>query len=386
MKKKVLLFGPIGDFGGRDVEVNIIAKAISEHYQVSVFSSIYITQNSYALQGLKDVEFTSFERAIYQSNWFLRTLSKVFYLKNKKKKLPYAYLKNGVSKVLFDFEKARKKILFNELQKVDAVIACVQPTSSYLKEAVEFCHQLNKPFFIRTTGTIRPLDTNSFAFLKKVTCFIHHSENNAENLNQQLALPYVIIDQCAQFEAKFLALPLIENQNIYGYLGRLSPEKGILELIRFYQNTNNGKLLIAGDGPLKKEVLLAIKQSKNIDYIGQMQPDELTTFFQKINTLVIPSLEESGPLVGLEAMAAGKLILSTKVGAMEERLANSPNNFWFNIDDQDSFLASLAQIENLSKEDFNRIANDNREVYLADYQFTAIKDKYIHCLKQYLNS
>ncbi|QBZ97891.1 glycosyltransferase family 4 protein [Flavobacterium sangjuense] len=386
MKKKILLFGPIGDFGGRDIEVNIIAKAISDQYQTAVFSSIYITGNSYAIQGLKKVDFNSFEKEIYKSNWFLRVLSQVFYWKNKKKKLPYAYLKNDISNSFFDFEKVQKRILFNELKKTDAVIACVQPTSSYLKEAIEICHKLNKPFFIRTTGTIRKFEVSSFQFLKNVTCFIHHSKTNANNLNKQLPLPFVIIDQCAQFESKLLALPISNNQNIYGYLGRLSSEKGILELIRFFKNTNTGKLLIAGDGPLKKEVIEAINQTDNIEYLGQSQPEELNFFFQKISTLIIPSLEESGPLVGLEAMAAAKLVLSTRVGAMEERLANSPNNFWFDIENQQSFLDSLAQIQQLSKDEFEKIANNNREVYLADYQFTAIKEKYNNCLNQYLNS
>lgn len=386
MKKKVLLFGPIGDFGGRDVEVNIIAKALSQKHEVAVLSSIYITSNSYAIHGLDDVEFNSFEKEIYQSNLFLRVLAQLFYWKNNKVKLPYAFVKNVISNSFFDFEKARKNILFNELQKSDAVIACVQPTSSYLKEAVDICHKLNVPFFIRTTGTIRKLDVTKFDFLKKVTCFIHHSKSNADNLNKQMNLPYIIIDQCAQFEQKLFAIPIQENQNVYGYLGRLSAEKGILELIDFFKNVNDAKLLVAGDGPLKSEVLSIIKQSKNIEYLGQCQPSELHTFFAKISTLIIPSLEESGPLVGLEAMAAAKLILSTKVGAMEERLAESQNKFWFKIDDEQSFTDSLAKIKNLNAEIFANIVKINREVYLADYQFTAIKEKYNDCLDKYLNS
>ena len=105
MKKKILFFGPIGDFGGRDIEVNIIAKAIKDEYQVEVLSSIYITKNSYALQGL-DIEFSSFEKSIYESNWYLRFVANLFYLKNKKSKRPYAYIKNDLSNLFFDFEKA----------------------------------------------------------------------------------------------------------------------------------------------------------------------------------------------------------------------------------------------------------------------------------------
>ena len=386
MKKKVLLFGPIGDFGGRDIEVNIIVKAIRDQYQTAVFSSIYITDNSYAIKGLEEVEFNSFEIQIYKSNWFLRTLAQLFYWKNKKKKLPYAYLKNDISNFFFDFEKARKIILFNELKKADAVIACVQLTSSYLKEAIEICHKQNKPFFVRTTGTIRQFDINSLHFLNKVTCFIHHSESNADNFKKQLSLPFVIIDQCAPFEQELLAIPLDKNNKVYGYLGRLSIEKGILELIRFFKDLDSGKLFIAGDGPLKGEMLSLINQSKNIEYLDQIEPRDLNIFFKKISTLIIPSKEESGPLVGIEAMAAAKLILSTRVGAMAERLKNSGNDFWFDIDDQSSFFDSLAIINNLNDPEFQKIANTNREVYLAEYQFTVIKRKYTDCLNKYLNT
>ena len=43
----------------------------------------------------------------------------------------------------------------------------------------------------------------------------------------------------------------IENNFVYGYIGRISKEKGVLELIRAYKkvvkNNNNVKLMIIGD-------------------------------------------------------------------------------------------------------------------------------------------
>lgn len=384
MKKKILFFGPIGDFGGRDIEVNIIAKAISDEYQAEVFSTIYISEHSYAIQDL-DIKFNSFEKALYKSNWVLRILSQLICLKNKKCKLPHAYIKNDISSLFFDFEKARKKILIDVLNDVDAVIACVQPTSAYLENVIEICHRQNKPIFVRTTGTIRQMDVNLFQFLKKVTCFIHHSESNAYNLNKQLMLPYVVIDQCAQSEQKLLSLPINESHNICGYLGRLSSEKGILELIQFFNNADGGKLLIAGDGPLRNEVQSAIIHNKTIEYLGQNNPNELDAFFQKVDILIIPSFEESGPLVGLEAMASGRIILSTNVGAMKERLMDTGNNFWFENNDQQTFLDNLEKIKNLTNEEFVTIAGRNRQKYLDEYQFTSIKNKYLDCLKKHLD-
>ena len=80
----------------------------------------------------------------------------------------------------------------------------------------------------------------------------------------------------------------------------------------------------------------------------------------------------------------GKIILSTDVGAMKERLDDTANDFWFAINDEPSFMDSLEKIEQLSDDDFQEIAVKNREKYLQEYQLTSIKRKYLECLKKYL--
>ena len=385
LKKKILFFGPIGDFGGRDIEVNIIAHAIAEQYDTKVLSTMFITEDSCAVNGICIVDFNSFDIEVYNSNWMLRILSHVFYWKNKRKKLPYAYVKNGLSKRLYDFDKPRRKILEEEIKNADAVIACVQPTSLYLKNAIEICQKLNKPFFIRTTGEVQQLNPSFFDFLKKVTCFIHHSEINAQNLNKQMPLPYAVVDQCAQLGPKLLKVPLKEYNKVYGFIGRLAPEKGILELVEFFKNVKDAKLVIAGNGIIKEDVLKAIKGQDNIEYIGLVSPDELDSFFERISVFILPSLEESGPLVGLEAMAAAKLILTTDTGAMKERLVDSANDFWFDIKNEQSFIEKIDKIKSLSNEEFLAITKGNRERYLEEYQFTSIKKKYLDCINKYVN-
>ena len=53
-RKKILIFGPFGDYGGRDVEVNIIAKALQPHFEVDIISSEYMTKSSFALKNITD--------------------------------------------------------------------------------------------------------------------------------------------------------------------------------------------------------------------------------------------------------------------------------------------------------------------------------------------
>jgi len=69
LNKKVLIFGPIGDFGGRDVEVNIIAKSLNGKYNISLLSSIYISDKSYALADLAIQNFTSFQIQAFNTSW-----------------------------------------------------------------------------------------------------------------------------------------------------------------------------------------------------------------------------------------------------------------------------------------------------------------------------
>ena len=378
MNKKVLIFGPIGDFGGRDVEVNIIAKSLNEKYNVSLLSSIYISNKSYALVDFAIQNFTSFQIEAYKSSFFLRILANILELKNKRNKKAYGFVKNKLSKKIFNFKKKNISILENMIRETDVVVACVQLSSNYLKELVEISNRHNKPCVIRTTGTIKDFDIVKNDFLKKVTLFVHHSETNAKNLNSQIELPYAIIDQCALNDNYLLELPINFNQKKkYGFLGRISKEKGIKELIDFFCKNDDYEFIVAGNGALKNDIESRCKEKINIKFLGQINQQELYNFFKEIDILIIASHEESGPLVGLEAMAAGKIIISTKVGAMEDRLFATENKFWIDIKEKKSIISCIERINQLKEADLVEIGEINRQVYVKNYSFPTIKSQYL---------
>jgi len=128
---------------------------------------------------------------------------------------------------------------------------------------------------------------------------------------------------------------------------------------------------------LKNDIEIKSKEKKNIKFLGQINQQELYKFFKEIDVLVIASHEESGPLVGLEAMAAGKIIISTKVGAMEDRLFSTENDFWIDINEKKSINLSIEIIEQLKQADLVKIAEINRQVYVKKYSFATIKSQYL---------
>ena len=384
MQKKVLILGPIGDFGGREVEANIIARALEHDFDVCILSTGYMTSDSFALKNLKKTKWGAVPQKIVAKNPILFFLSFLSRIINKGKLRNYGYLNNLISKNFFDLDKLYQKEIEKMLKESNLVILCVQLKSKFFPEIVSFCDENKIPCLVRTTGTIREISQSEFSFFKKVNLFIHHSEANAQNLNKQINLPYSIIDQCALNEDQLLALQVKSNSDLrFGYLGRLSEEKGVLPIADFFSKTSL-PLIIAGDGNQKKELLEIISDKPNCEFLGSLKNENLALFFDTIDVLIIPSYEESGPLVGLEAMAAGKIIISTKVGAMEERLEGL-HTFWFQIENIHSLELAIMQVMSFSESERVVLSNSLKERYLCQYSFHTISEKYKTLTKRFIN-
>jgi len=128
--------------------------------------------------------------------------------------------------------------------------------------------------------------------------------------------------------------PLNKRDNLVGYVGRLSQEKGILNFLEaiplVIETRDDARFLIAGDGQLRSTVDVYLQQaslSSKVNFVGWVPHDELPSYLNEMKLLVIPSYTEGGPLIAIEAIACGTPVISTLVGLMPDIITDGKTGF-----------------------------------------------------------
>ena len=106
---------------------------------------------------------------------------------------------------------------------------------------------------------------------------------------------------------------------VIGTIGRLAPEKGHTYLIKAFCKIRlefpDTKLLIVGDGPLRTHLQREAKNlgiENKVIFAGNRR--EVPDLLNLMDVFVLPSKVEAMPMALLEAIAARKSIVATKVG------------------------------------------------------------------------
>jgi glycosyltransferase involved in cell wall biosynthesis len=112
-------------------------------------------------------------------------------------------------------------------------------------------------------------------------------------------------------------------------LGRLAPEKGMdLALTAFASIVDrypHARLIVAGNGPLKSELqhqASACGIDHAVDFIGWLAPDKVPALINASTIVLMPSRQDSMPLVVLEASLMARPVVATRVGGLPEVVAH----------------------------------------------------------------
>ena len=72
MKKKILFIGPIGDFGGRELETGFMAKSLSNDFDIEILSTGNLTLNSQIFDFVPTEIVQTLNECIYKNSFRFR--------------------------------------------------------------------------------------------------------------------------------------------------------------------------------------------------------------------------------------------------------------------------------------------------------------------------
>ncbi len=116
------------------------------------------------------------------------------------------------------------------------------------------------------------------------------------------------------------------------YAGRLSPEKGVLELVEAAAGLN---LVVAGDGPLRARV----PQAR-----GFVPPGELQRLYARAAVVVCPSRREGFGVACLEAMAHARPVVASGVGGLNDLVVHGQTGLLVPPRDPEALRTALERL------------------------------------------
>ncbi|HRE31210.1 MAG TPA: glycosyltransferase [Candidatus Berkiella sp.] len=124
------------------------------------------------------------------------------------------------------------------------------------------------------------------------------------------------------------------------YVGRLSPEKNLENLVRFFAAFPQYQLTLIGQGPLQQK--LEVLAGTNVKLAGHVPNQALAEYYQSHDIFILPSLKEPWGLVIEEALYYGlPVIASNQVGAAKDFITHYQAGKLFEPSSVESFSEAL---------------------------------------------
>ena len=158
------------------------------------------------------------------------------------------------------------------------------------------------------------------------------------------------------------------------FFGRLSVEKGIMNLLKAFSMQKEGDLYIAGDGPEKENILSYIKDndlSGRVKMLGFLSQDDVKKYVSKSSFVVVPSIwYENCPYSILEAFAIGKPVIGSEIGGIPELIKDGINGYLYEYNDVNK-LSELINNMFINKDLREKMGKNARKIVEEKYSLDA---------------
>ncbi|TVP98198.1 MAG: glycosyltransferase [Balneolaceae bacterium] len=175
----------------------------------------------------------------------------------------------------------------------------------------------------------------------------------------------------------FLKDPLIDfkeleispkKKNRFIYVGRISNEKGVEDLIRCWlMNNIDAELYMVGDGPVKPKLEKLSRHDSSVKWIGEVSRKEILKLFSDSKAVIFPTKWFEGqPLVLLEALSMGCPVITSKIGNPREIIEDGITGLHFTPGNVIELYQKIKFVLN-NPEKLREFSENARKVYLNKY-------------------
>ncbi|MCH5161955.1 MAG: glycosyltransferase family 4 protein [Clostridiales bacterium] len=172
-----------------------------------------------------------------------------------------------------------------------------------------------------------------------------------------------------------------EDETVFLFCGRVSPEKGVLEMTKAYAaaipELGRSKLMIVGSGLsgsnketyyYKQIKKIAREHPNNVILTGYVNHGEVHKYHVAADALVVPSImDDPAPLTVLEGMSRGMYLLLSNVGGIPEYTRSYENKIMFERDDDFEQNIRSAMLKFYGE--YSAAGYERKPVYFDDAQY-----------------
>ncbi|WP_438945241.1 glycosyltransferase family 4 protein [Sediminibacterium sp.] len=246
----------------------------------------------------------------------------------------------------------------------------------------------------KNSGLFSRVLAASYGFHKKLNTFSKKIDRFVviNPLQEQFLLNSGIPQEKVFKKSNFLlntaaSLSFSSRENFYLYVGRLSEEKGIRDLVEAF--LENGKpLKIVGDGPLAgwiQEQIEQLNQTKsanhfksNIEYLAAIPRESLAQLYQSCAALILPSRWFEGqPMTVIEAQSHGTIVIAADSANMRGMISHEEDGYLYAINPTNQLNEVISIFEarsNETKDALSKAAYDRfQRSYTINQHINALK-------------
>lgn len=198
-----------------------------------------------------------------------------------------------------------------------------------------------------TIGAFESMFYHSNGYYEKyIDTFISPSNFLASLIENRIKKNIIVIPNFTKLE--HVNVKVNNLKDYYLYYGRVSDEKGILELIEIFK-LSKLELFIVGKGSLEEAVKEKIKPHSNIKFLGPKYGNELFGIVKQAKYIVQSSKWfENCPMTIIESFSLGIPVIGSNHSGFRDLIKDGETGYLLNFNNQPEAISKLLEIDKLS--------------------------------------